>query len=264
MKSKGKCRMDVHEFGQMNTRKIVLIPGNMMSWRQFEQVIPLLEKHFYVIAVSTDGYDGTGRTTFTTANAASEKLEMYIADNLDGEVDMVFGESFGSATALMLFHRQCVSVRSMILCGPQYMKGGIVGTLMRKIVPHSQYHMLKHIQSVHRLPLLMRLYTRGDDKKLLEQFKYAPANVSLETLKNCVNESLSLYSAVDGFEPRPNAKVAVWHGANEPNMRKALEKLRGAYPNMQVHSFDGYGHGEIMSHPDIMAAYIEEFMGYDE
>lgn len=61
--------MTVHEFGNENSRKIVLIPGNMMSWRQFEAVIPLLEKDYRVIAVSTDGYDGTGETTFTTAAA---------------------------------------------------------------------------------------------------------------------------------------------------------------------------------------------------
>ena len=52
--------MDVHEFGKENPLKIVLIPGNMMCWRQFEAVIPLLETHYHVVAISTDGYDGTG------------------------------------------------------------------------------------------------------------------------------------------------------------------------------------------------------------
>ena len=98
--------MVVQEFGKENSRKIVLIPGNMMSWRQFEHVIPLLQKDFHVIAVSTDGYDGTGETTFTTSEASAEKLEKYIQDHLDGHIDLIFGESFGSATAGTLFHRQ--------------------------------------------------------------------------------------------------------------------------------------------------------------
>ena len=50
--------MEVQEFDKQNSRKIMLLPGNMMSWRQFEAVIPLLEKQYQVIAVSTDGYDG--------------------------------------------------------------------------------------------------------------------------------------------------------------------------------------------------------------
>ena len=70
--------MNAVEFGRGNGQKILLIPGNMMCWRQFERVIPLLEKDHHVIAVSTDGYDGTGETTFTTSEASAEKLEAYI------------------------------------------------------------------------------------------------------------------------------------------------------------------------------------------
>lgn len=76
--------MEVQEFGKQNSRKIMLLPGNMMSWRQFEAVIPLLEKQYHVIAVSTDGYDDTGKTTFTTAEAMAEKLEQYIKEEQDG------------------------------------------------------------------------------------------------------------------------------------------------------------------------------------
>lgn len=70
--------MIAHEFGE--GKKILLIPGNMMSWRQFVNVIPLLEKDHHVIAISTDGYDGTGKTTFTTAEASAETVEEYIAE----------------------------------------------------------------------------------------------------------------------------------------------------------------------------------------
>lgn len=61
--------MQAKEFGKEHDRKIVLIPGNMMSWRQFENVIPILEKDFHVIAVSTDGYDE--KTEFTTAEKSA-------------------------------------------------------------------------------------------------------------------------------------------------------------------------------------------------
>ena len=65
--------MEVKEFGSDNSMKIVMIPGNMMCWKQFEHVIPLLEQDYHVIAISTDGYDGTGQKTFTTAEASAEK-----------------------------------------------------------------------------------------------------------------------------------------------------------------------------------------------
>ena len=144
--------MEVQEFGKGNSRKIVLIPGNMMSWRQFEHVIPLLQKDFHVIAVSTDGYDGTGETPFTTSAASAEKLEAYIRDHLDGHVDLIFGESFGSATAGALFHRQKVQTDSLILSGPQYMSLGIFNGFVTKGIPHNQYRLYSRIQGRKNCP----------------------------------------------------------------------------------------------------------------
>lgn len=132
--------MEAHEFGNKQGKKLLLIPGNMMSWRQFESVILFLESDYHVIAISTDGYDET--TTFTTAEESAASVEEYIQEHLDGEIDLVFGESFGSATAGMLFHRQKVKVKSMILCGPQYMNIGIFSRLLKSIIPHNQYRLL--------------------------------------------------------------------------------------------------------------------------
>ena len=146
--------MEVHEFASDNSIKIIMIPGNMMCWKQFEHVIPLLEQDYHVIAISTDGYDGTGQTTFTTAEASAEKLEHYIREHLD---DLVFGESFGCATAGMLFHRKKVTVGSLIMNGPQYMNIGILSGLMSAIIPRNQYRLLYSIQERKKLPWLLKL-----------------------------------------------------------------------------------------------------------
>ena len=153
-----------------------MIPGNMMSWRQFEHLIPLLEPDFHVIAVSTDGFDGTGETTFTTAEASAEKLEQYIRKHLNGHVDLIFGESFGCATAGTLFHRQKVRADALILNGPQYMDLGIFNGFVTKVIPHNQYRLYSKIQNRKKLPLLLKLYTRSDDEALLRQFACTPRN----------------------------------------------------------------------------------------
>lgn len=116
--------MDFKEFGRTESPKIVLIPGSMMCWKQFDKVIPLLEKRYRVIAVSTDGFDGTGQTTFTTADASAKKLADYITEHHGGHIQLVFGESFGCATAATLFNSKAVQVDSMILNGAQYMDFG--------------------------------------------------------------------------------------------------------------------------------------------
>ena len=119
--------MEVQEFGKQNSRKIMLLPGNMMSWRQFEAVIPLLEKQYDLVYGRWPSRydDDTGKTTITTAEAMAEKLEQYIKEEQDGAIDLVLGESMGGATAGMLFHRQKVKVGAMILSGPQYMNLGM-------------------------------------------------------------------------------------------------------------------------------------------
>ena len=252
--------MEVHEFGTDNSIKIVMIPGNMMCWKQFEHVIPLLEQDYHVIAISTDGYDGTGQTTFTTAEASAEKLENYIREHLDGQVDLVFGESFGCATAGMLFHRKKVAVGSLVMSGPQYMNIGVLGGILAAIIPRNQYRLLYSIQERKKLPWLLKLYTRTDDEKLLAQFQNVPQNISLETLRNCMREELSLYEQIDRFAPEPEARVSIWYGAKEPNMKKAVEKLKRAFSNAEERPFEGLGHGEIIAHPDLMAKEIREFL----
>ena len=253
--------MEVQEFGKEHNRKIVLIPGNMMSWRQFEHLIPLLEKDYHVIAVSTDGYSGTGETTFTTSLASAEKLEAYIRDHLGGHVDLILGESFGSATAGTLFHRQCVQADSLILSGPQYMNLGIFNSFVTKVIPRNHYRLYSKIQNKKKLPWLLKLYTRSDDESLLAQFSATPKNITLQTLQNCAKEALQLYRAIDGYTPDPNARIAVWYGAKEPNMKKAVQKLKRAFPTLDVHSFEGFGHGEIIAHPELMAEEIGKFIG---
>lgn len=254
--------MEVHEFGSDNSIKIVMIPGNMMCWKQFEQVIALLEQDYHVIAISTDGYDGTGQTTFTTAEASAEKLENYIREHFEGKVDLVFGESFGCATAGMLFHRKKVAVGSLIMSGPQYMNIGALSGILAAIIPRNQYRLLYSIQERKKLPWLLKLYTRTDDEKLLAQFENIPPCISLETLQNCTREALALYEQIDRFAPEPEARVSIWYGAKEPNMKKAVEKLKRAFPNAEERPFEGLGHGEIIAHPDLMAKEIREFLQY--
>ena len=79
------CPMEAHEFGKENSRKIVLIPGNMMCWKQFKNEIPLPEKDYHVIAVSTDGYDGTGEIMAHPELMANEMRRFLTAELYGGK-----------------------------------------------------------------------------------------------------------------------------------------------------------------------------------
>ena len=87
--------MDIKRFGNRQGKTMMLLHGNLMCWRQFEDLIPLLERKFCVYAVSFDGFDGTGETTYTTARDQADKLAAYIEKELDGQLDLLFAESLG-------------------------------------------------------------------------------------------------------------------------------------------------------------------------
>lgn len=259
--------MEIKEFGKEKPQKIVLIPGCMMCWKQFDALIPYLAKRYHVIAVSTDGFDGTVQTTFTTAENSANKLAEYIKEKLDGNVQLVFGESFGSATAVMLFNDKSIRADSLIINGPQYMNLGPFTKLLAHIIPRNQYRMLGKMKNAGKngkLPLLLKLFTRSGDGNMLDMFAKMPDNISFETLDNCTKEGLSLYGRIEQFDRDPKARVSVWYGAKEPNMKKAVQKIKTVYPNAQIHPFKALGHGEILAHPEYMAKEIIKFMEKNE
>jgi pimeloyl-ACP methyl ester carboxylesterase len=149
--------MEAVEFGRGNARTILLIPGNMMTWHQFDELIPLLAANHHVVAVSTDGFDE--RTTFTTAKESAWHVEDWLLAHGISTVDLVFGESFGSATAAMMLLRQRVAVHSMILNGPQHMSLGPLNTLVSWCIPRNQHRLVRNVaktKATGRFPWLLK------------------------------------------------------------------------------------------------------------
>ena len=107
--------------------------------RQFEDVIPFLEKEYLVFAVSFDGFDGTGKTTYTTAWNQADHLAEYITENCNGKLDMLFEESLGCGPTILLKAVDKVEISHMILSGPEYLDFGILNGLLLRIMPQKQY-----------------------------------------------------------------------------------------------------------------------------
>ena len=131
--------MEIKRFGNPVGKKIMMLHGNLMCWRQFEDVIPLLEEEFDVYAVSFDGFDGTGKTTYTTAQEQADKLEDYLIQNCDGTLDALYAESLGCGPAVYLKASKNIQIRRMILSGPEYLDFGIWNPLILRIMPQKQY-----------------------------------------------------------------------------------------------------------------------------
>lgn len=232
----------------------MLLHGNLMCWRQFENVIPLLEEEFDVYAVSFDGFDGTGKTTYTTAQEQADKLEAYLIHHCGGSLDALFAESLGCGPAVYLKASKNIRIRRMILSGPEYLDFGILNPLILKIMPQKQYQTAK----TKTIPAWALRFMGQTEAGMQTMLRRIPDHVSLESVYATWKVGLYLYRWMP--EPQLDADVTCWYGQREGHMKKAIEKLRMVYPKLTVRCFPDFGHGDILNHPQLLVQSLKDEM----
>ena len=250
--------MEIKRFGNIEGKTMMLLHGNLMCWQQFEDLIPLLERKFCVYAVSFDGFDGTGETTYTTARDQADKLAAYIEKELDGQLDLLFAESLGCGPAVFLKASPNIQFGRMILSGPEYLDFGVLNRLILKVMPQKQY------RTAHEkyMPAWALRFMGQTEQGMQTMLRRIPDHISLESVRATWEAGLYLYRT--DFLVQPDAKVACWYGEKEGHMKKAIQRLRTAYPNLIVRCFPGFGHGDIINHPALLASELERFLADGE
>ena len=245
--------MEIKRFGNIEGKTMMLLHGNLMCWWQFEDLIPLLERKFCVYAVSFDGFDGTGKTTYTTAQNQADKLAGYIEKELDGQLNLLFAESLGCGPAVFLKASPTVQIDRMILSGPEYLDFGVLNRLILKVMPQKQY------RTAHEkyMPAWALRFMGQTEQGMQTMLRRIPDHISLESVRATWEAGLYLYRT--DFLVQPDAKVACWYGEKEGHMKKAIQRLRTAYPSLIVRCFTGFGHGDIINHPALLASELERF-----
>lgn len=255
--------MKFYESGTPGNPTIMCLPGNFMTHRQFENIVPLLAEEYHVICVDFDGYDETGRTTYTTAQDQARKLADYIKAHLGGRIDLVYAESLGSCPAAMLTRIPDIQIGGVILSGTQYLTWGVLDSLCVRVFSKMTYSMMKSFLKEGRLKLpefLVKSLGRSAEglEVLVKQLCQDP---SLATTEATFRVGVDFYPRhVRTWEPNETAKVACWYGSKEKNMKKALAELRRAFPRLEVHVFEGLGHGENVEHADLVVKQLKTFM----
>lgn len=78
-------------------------------------MIPLLERDFYVVCVSYDGFDETEQTIFPDMIAEMEKIDTYIKSNFCGPICAAYGCSMGGSFVGLLIQRGNIHIDHGIL-----------------------------------------------------------------------------------------------------------------------------------------------------
>lgn len=254
--------MKFYEFGKENDRTIMLLPGNMMTHRQFEGIVPLLESKYHVITVSLDGFDETGETTYTTAEKQAEKLASFIKEKLGGRIDLVLSESLGGAPAAFLTRCEGVSIGGIIMDGASYWNLGIFNPIAKGTLYRIPYGIVAKARKNGKFSMpSWLLKSMGLTQDEIDSVTHQMAlDVSAETLRATFAEGIELYNYMEKWEAKTDIPIACWYGENESNMKKAVQTVKKAFPGAEVRSFEGMGHGELAGDPELFVREIELFI----
>ncbi len=255
--------MRFYEFGKENKETIMCLPGNFMTHRQFEKIVPMLENNYHVITVSFDGYDETGETVYTTAEEQANKLADFICEKLDSKIDLVYAESLGSIPASFLTQNKRIQIGGVILSGAEYMNYGIFNKFAISLFAPMTYKLMTKIVTSGevKFPKFLQIKMGITNDTFQPMLKQACQKLTLETTKATFWEAVKLYPKyMSTWEPNPDMRIACWYGEKEMNMKKAIKHLKRAFPNIEVHPFAGLGHGEIMRHESLLIRELKAFL----
>ncbi len=130
--------------GNKNNPPIMLFPGTWCLHTSFSTVIPLLEKCFYVIAVSYDGFDETEDTVFPDMITETEKIEAYIKENFGGRLFAAYGCSLGGSFVGQLVQRKKIHLEHGFIGSSDFDQSGKVKAwLMTKLFGGMMVKMLQ-------------------------------------------------------------------------------------------------------------------------
>lgn len=244
--------MKFHEFGNKNQTTVMLIHGLGTTWdKSFGKVIPLLAPHYYVVAVGLDGHNPEEETDYISGEKEAEQVENYIQNNLGGKIDVIYASSLGCITALLTAYRRNVTVRNIILDGTADMSLGIfnkpaskvAGWFGEKIITGKMNGFLK---------------LGGITPEMLQTFLYP--GISRTTLKNAFYDAASMFTQINKMGPNHEVRVACWYGSKETLAARGAKKIRNTFPNGKDTLFKGFGHGEILLHPEQFFEEMQRFL----
>ena len=255
--------MKFYEFGSPEAPSVLCLPGNFMTHRQFEHIVPLLEQDYHVITVSFDGYDETGETTYTTSQHQAQMLAEYICSHLNGKVDLVYAESMGGVPAAYLTRIKDVQLGGVILSGLQDLDWGMFNGIIVKSTAWITHKLMGRILRKGRvsLPSFLLKQIGRDEESLQFMLGQMCQQFSRETVEATYRAGAGFYrEQLSKWEPNDCLRIACWHGEKEANMQRAVAALRRAFPKLQVHVFEGMGHGENVDHPEMNVAMLKAFL----
>ena len=231
--------MKAYEFGDASLPVIVLLPGTCCHWHLFDNVVPLLSRHFHVVVISYDGFDETepGAVHPTQIEEAA-KIEDLILERFDGNICAAYGCSLGGSIVGLMVERRRVRINHAIIGSSDLDQAGPV---------------MARLQSAIMVPVMHKMLATGQ----LPGFMQRRLETKTPNDRAYTEAFLKTFGVGDGardmsFVQRESVRNQFYYDLTTP-LGRAI-----AAPGTTVHVFYALKMGEKYE-----ARYLEHFANPD-
>ena len=245
--------MRIHEFGEMNEKKMLFFQGSCEPWQEFSYAAKLLANKYHVFLVTPDGHDPQEGNDFISVEKTVKDTIDWLKERKIDHLQALYGLSFGGAMALcFLVSQEIKTDKAIIDAGtapylyPKWLCRLIcVRDFMMLLIGRSSLTAMKIAFPPEHFA---RDIANADEE--YRQIKAYLKTYSWKTIWN-IFWSANNYRVVMSA-PRMESEIQFWVGTKEWGSRyRDLKWYRNYLPQMEVIRIPGMMHGElVMMHPE--------------
>ena len=248
--------MEILEFGNKSSNKIILIHGFQSPYQVWKEYIDYYEKYFQIIVPILDGHNSDSKEEFESFDKIVNELEDYIISNHGNNIFCVYGMSMGGIVASKLFENGKINISNLILDStPLVSYGKFINNKLKK-----QYISLSDKIRKRDIKTMERACNSIITRDKIDYFCKLIDNMTNETIVKYLDEvsKYQLRSDVSSY-----SQIYYYHGSgiNEYFAKKSAKFIKKYYSNSKITCFKGRGHCEIsLLHSDIMIKELNKIL----
>ena len=234
--------MKIIEYGEQNSKVIMLLHGGGLSWWNYRDEADLLKENYHVVLPVLDGHADSD-TPFTTIENNAKELINYIDQDFHGTILAIGGLSLGGQILVeMLSQRSNICKYAVIesaLVVPMPMTAALIapifgisyGLIKKKWFSKAQF------KSLNIQDKLYEDYYRDTCRiRKQDMIRFLKSNSSYALKPSLANATANVTIIVGGKEQKV--------------MQRSAEILHTTIPNSKLQILNQYYHGELsLNHP---------------
>lgn len=248
--------MKFYTFGKKENPAILLFPGTCCHWkRNYEGVIPYLEKYYYVVCASYDGFDEQEDTVFADMLTETQKIEDYVKANFNGKIFAAYGCSMGGSFVGLLAQREAIHIEHGILGSSDLdQETGVSAKMKAWLVGKFLYSIFQR----GKLPAFCERYLGKMDleqkdylDKMMKMFGIGDTSMSFVKKESIHNQFYSdLVTPLDEKIQVQGTTIHIFYATKMGE--EYLERYEKHFANPQIHRHD-------MQHEELLVSYPEKW-----